>query len=165
MFWYARKNSALWCRDQQRNSANVGMGLNTCSLLLVRYLPARCREQRCCHHQPSHSHYLAEVTWQVVAVKPNKVSPRLNVQLQVHVLSPRPAPAPTQGDLGSLEPLEPGHWWPSAAALSRSSLLIKWSSPPVHLQDCARYNYNYRHGGHLPHTIILMICCPNKSVQ
>ena len=86
----------------------------------------------------------------MVAVKPNKVSPRLNVQLQVHVLSPRPAPPrprPTQGDLGSLEPLEPGPCWPSAAALSRSSLLIKWSSPPVHLQDCARYNYNYRHGG------------------
>ena len=99
MFWYARKNSALWCRDQQRNTANVGMGLNSSTPKHVHYYwsgylpPARCREQRCCHHQPSHSHYL-EVTWQVVAVKPNKVSPRLNVQLQVHVLSPRRRPAP-----------------------------------------------------------------------
>ena len=147
----------------------------TLLLVLVQYLPVRWREQRCCcHHQPSHSHYLAEVTWQVVAVKPNKVSPRLNVQLQVHVLSPLPRPAPPRprphtGRPGLIRAAGAGTLLLAAghllAALSWSSLLIKWSSPPLHSQDCAGYNYNYRHGGHLPHTIILMICCPNKSVQ
>ena len=37
MFWYARKNSALWCRDQHRNSANVGMGLNSSTPKHVHY--------------------------------------------------------------------------------------------------------------------------------
>ena len=134
MFWYARKNSALWCRDQQRNTANVGMGLNSSTPKHVHYYwsgisrpGVENKGAATISRQPSHSHYLAEVTWQVVAVKPNKVSPRLNVQLQVHVLSPRtapprPAPAPTQGDLGSLEPLEPGHWW--LVAICRSSLPV-----------------------------------------
>ena len=130
MFWYARKNSALWCRDQHRNSANVGMGLNSSTPKHVHYYwygisrpGVENKGAATISRQPSHSHYLTEVTWQVVAVKPNKVSPRLNVQLQVHVLSPRPAPPrprPHTGRPGLIRAAGAG----TLVAICRSSLPV-----------------------------------------